>query len=568
MSGETDTLVGTTLEGRFRIERLLGEGGMGRVYIADETRLRRRCAVKVLLPELSQDKDNVERFLREAQSIAQIHHENVVDIHHLGEDADQGVVFFAMELLSGEDLEMRLADRKKRPIAWLDVVRWMAMVAGAMGAVHAAGLIHRDLKPSNIFLNRRRDGREQVKLLDFGIAKGFNRSALTGTGAALGTPYYMSPEQILAEQLDPRSDIYSLGVLFFEALAGRMPFIGEPIQVAMQHCNVLPPRPTDVTPDLEIPGELEALVMAMLEKGRDVRIQSMEEVEQRLMMFLPSTGSSMITGPLSRPLTFPPNSEVLQSGLHEPPPSARSSAQMSTAPTGQLPAGPRTDARSLEIHFDTTPDAADAETKTNTSPTPVRMPQQRMLLIAAAGAAVLVLVAIVIAMSGGSGETPKPPETPVATPAKEPVVTAPVTPPTKNVAPPDPTGATPTTNDTAGNDTAAADSAGNDTADSGDKPPDGPITTPTKKPPVDPAKIPEKKEKDPIKQIQSAAAKCRKTHKAVGGPKITIRYDIASDGSIKKATTSGTDALSKCLSDAVARVKFPPKLALGQKIDL
>ncbi len=564
MSGETDTLVGATLEGRFRIERLLGEGGMGRVYIADETRLRRRCAVKVLLPELAQDKDNVERFLREAQSIAQIHHENVVDIHHLGEDETYGVVFFAMELLSGEDLEMRLADRKKRPIAWLDVCRWMAQVAGAMGAVHAAGLIHRDLKPSNIFLNRRRDGREQVKLLDFGIAKGFNRSALTGTGAALGTPYYMSPEQILAEQLDPRSDIYSLGVLFFEAIAGRMPFIGEPIQVAMQHCNVLPPRPTDVTADLEIPVELEALIMAMLEKGRDVRIQSMEEVEQRLLMFLPPTGSSMVTGPLARPLTLPPSAAALQS-MSEPPRTPPHPVEMSTAPTGQIPAVHRSDARSLEIHFDTTSDAAEAETRTNTSPTPVRMPQPRLLMYVGLGVTILVLVVIIVALSSGDKQ-PKPPDTPntpvvaVQPPTKQPVVTPPVTPPTKEVVtPPDPTTA----------DTAAADTA--DTAETavGDtgKPPDGPVTTPTKKPPPDPTKV-DKKEKDPIKQIQKSAVACRKTHKAVGGPKLTVRYDIGSDGSVKKATTSSSDALSKCLSDAVARTKFPPKLALGQKIDL
>jgi serine/threonine protein kinase len=566
MSGDTDTLVGATLEGRFRIERLLGEGGMGRVYIADETRLRRRCAVKVLLPELSQDKDNVERFLREAQSIAQIHHENVVDIHHLGEDETFGVVFFAMELLSGEDLEMRLADRKKRPIAWLDVCRWMAQVAGAMGAVHAAGLIHRDLKPSNIFLNRRRDGREQVKLLDFGIAKGFNRSALTGTGAALGTPYYMSPEQILAEQLDPRSDIYSLGVLFFEALAGRMPFVGEPIQVAMQHCNVLPPCPTDVNPDLDIPPELEALVMSMLEKGRDVRMQTMDEVEQRLLMFLPANGSSMVTGPLARPLTLPPNSGMLRPTF-EPPPNQ---IEMSTAPTGQLPV-PRSDARSLEIHFDAISDAeAEAKTRTNTSPTPVRMPHRRLILAAAAGATLLLFIVLVVLVTGG-GETPaKPDPVPVATqpPTKQPVVTPPVvTPPNKQVAPPPTTAADPSS-DTVDADTAANDTAANDTAEPGKTEP-GKTATPTKKPPVDPTKI-EKKEKDPVKLLKQTASACRRKNNATNGPKITVRYDLGSDGVVKKATPPTSDALGKCLADAVARTRFPApgSLKLAQKIDL
>jgi serine/threonine protein kinase len=346
---------------------------MGRVYIADETRLRRRCAVKVLLPELAQDKDNVERFLREAQSIAQIHHENVVDIHHLGEDENFGVVFFAMELLSGEDLEMRLADRKKRPIAWLDVCRWMAQVAGAMGAVHAAGLIHRDLKPSNIFLNRRRDGREQVKLLDFGIAKGFNRSALTGTGAALGTPYYMSPEQILAEQLDPRSDIYSLGVLFFEAIAGRMPFIGEPIQVAMQHCNVLPPASHRRHPRPRHPARARGPRHGDAREGPR-RAHAVDGRGRAAPPHVPARDRLVDGHRPARAAADPPAEQRRCASTFEPPPRRRP-IEMSTAPTGQLPV-PRSDARSLEIHFDTS-DAAEAETRTNTSPTPVRMPQRR-----------------------------------------------------------------------------------------------------------------------------------------------------------------------------------------------
>ncbi|HEY8375447.1 MAG TPA: serine/threonine-protein kinase, partial [Nannocystis sp.] len=300
LEAQQDALIGTVLEGRFRIERLLGEGGMGRVYVADELRLRRRCAVKVLLPELTQDKDCVERFLREAQAIAQIHHEHVVDIYHLGEDPGSGVVFFAMELLVGKDLETRLFERKGQPFPWQQVVVWMEQIAGAMAAVHAAGLIHRDLKPSNIFLTARRDGREQVKLLDFGIVKAANHAALTSTGAALGTPFYMSPEQILAQAIDWRTDIYSLGVVFFEALAGRMPFIGEPIQVAMQHCNIAPPRVADIAPEAGVPDEIEDLVQRMLAKDREARIQTMEEIEAFLHEFLPAYagGPRTITGPI------------------------------------------------------------------------------------------------------------------------------------------------------------------------------------------------------------------------------------------------------------------------------
>ena len=272
-----DPLIGVVLDERFRVERLLGEGGMGRVYAATEQLLRRRCAVKVLLPEFARDKDSVARFLREARAIAQIRHENVVDIYHLGGDAESGVVFFAMELLTGEDLESRVAARATRPFTWQQVCGWITQVAGAMAAVHDAGVIHRDLKPSNVFLYRRPDGREQVKLLDFGVAKVTDQAALTKTGDAFGTPFYMSPEQILAQPLDPRTDVYSLGAVLYELLAGRVPFDGEPIQVAMQHCNVVPP-PLGA----HVPPELAAFVLRMLAKERETRPQSMAEIERTI----------------------------------------------------------------------------------------------------------------------------------------------------------------------------------------------------------------------------------------------------------------------------------------------
>ena len=301
LEAQPDALIGSVLEDRFQIERLLGEGGMGRVYVADELRLRRRCALKVLLPELVEDPDCVERFLREAQAIAQIRHENVVEIYHLGESQDAGVVFFAMELLVGKDLETRLRERVRTPISWQQIVRWMEQVASAMVAVHATGMIHRDLKPSNIFIAQRR-GRDQVKLLDFGIAKLASHDALTSTGAAIGTPFYMSPEQILAQSLDARTDIYSFVVLFFEALVGRMPFVGEPLQVAMQHCNVPLPSIAEVAPGLSVPPGLEALLQRMLAKDRDERIQTMEEIEALLHDFLATHGASLSDRPITGPI--------------------------------------------------------------------------------------------------------------------------------------------------------------------------------------------------------------------------------------------------------------------------
>lgn len=542
---KADALIGTVLEGRFEIERLLGEGGMGRVYVADETRLRRRCAVKVLLPELSQDKDCVERFLREAQAIAQIHHENVVDIYHLGEDLSSGVVFFAMELLQGEDLETRLLDRAARPVAWDQVCHWIAQAAGAVGAVHQAGMIHRDLKPSNIFIARRRDGRDRIKLLDFGIAKAVNRAALTGAGAALGTPYYMSPEQILALPLDERSDIYSLGTVFFEALAGRMVFQGEPLQVAMQHCNTPPPRLRDVTAD-EIPPEVDALVHRMLAKEPSARPQTMEEIEDMLLNFTPSMhNSGLITRPQTQPL-------VTQSGAPVRPTPGRLSAPTTVAaPLAERASGstPQPDASPLArtaLALATPKRASTLEIHVDIEPAPP--PRKSALPLLLGGVALALVAAIttlfvlpradppfeaeVVGVTSGDVIVPPPSEPfslvekPVVTVSNEPV-------PAPD---PEPTLVEPVTPE------------------------------PVKPDPVKPIRKPERN--GPMAKILRAAAACRKTAKAPRGPKITIDYAISSDGHVNRAVPATQDALGKCLAAAVKSAKFPPQLKLGLQVDL
>ncbi|HEY0138411.1 MAG TPA: serine/threonine-protein kinase, partial [Nannocystis sp.] len=175
-----DSVVGALLDGRYRIIKELGHGGMGNVYLAEETRLRRRCALKILHPQLAQERTYVERFLREAQMIAQLEHANIVDIYAYGEEPS-GIVWFAMELLTGEDLDARLKARAERPFGTHEACAWAVQIARAVGVVHQAGLIHRDLKTSNVFLARRRDGEEIVKLLDFGIARPEEGSELTAT---------------------------------------------------------------------------------------------------------------------------------------------------------------------------------------------------------------------------------------------------------------------------------------------------------------------------------------------------------------------------------------------------
>ena len=550
-----DPLVGTTLEGRFFIERLLGEGGMGRVYVAEELRLKRRCALKVLLPELSADVGCRDRFLREAQAIAAIEHENVIDIYHLGDDSND-VVFFAMELLTGEDLESRLLDRARRPLGWQQICQWMVQVAAAMASVHAAGLIHRDLKPSNIFLSKRRDGREQVKLLDFGIVKSKDGAALTSTGAAIGTPYYMSPEQILAQELDHRTDIYSLGVLFFEALAGRMPFVGEAIQVAMQHCNVAPPTLRQIAPNLDIPDELEELVGHMLAKSPDQRVQSMDAVAQILAELIPMDTQSS----LARPVTGRSNAnaaaqaaaqlsasqefsqQLLQSGSGQRPITGNASGllratnpELGVARTihATPPAKPLTPASTLEIHFDHEPVPR---------PRPTRSP---MPFIVIGGIVAALAVVLTILFTDGASDPTTPADPVVAIQPPDPIPT----PPTPVTPPPDPIPPT--------------------------KVPETPVATtadppdPTDDPPRKGGEPRPPKAVDPIKALKKAAATCRK--KNPGGPaKVHFSYAVLSTGVVSSVNPDAASSpLVDCLEKAIRATKFSPTAAMTfPKIDL
>ena len=294
---------------------------MGLVYSAEDVQLRRRCALKVLRPEFAEDPDNVERFLREAQAIARLSHEHIVNIFSLGRDPS-GAVFFAMELLTGEDLEARLRN-EARPVRCREVCEWAVQIARAVAAVHEAGLVHRDLKPGNIFLARRRDGSEFVKLLDFGIVRAED-SEMTSTGATLGTPHYMSPEQVRARPLDRRSDIYSFGVLLYRALTGRLPFRGEPFQVAIMHVEATAPRPSDVAPDRDIPEALSDIVLRALLKDPSERFQSMEDMEDALRAILHTLPALPLVPAPS--LTLPASSSPSLSLASPPAPSTRQPA--------------------------------------------------------------------------------------------------------------------------------------------------------------------------------------------------------------------------------------------------
>jgi eukaryotic-like serine/threonine-protein kinase len=261
------------LAGRFELSGVVGRGGMGTVYRATDLVLGRTVAVKVLAAALLEDPVHVARFEREARAAASLAHPGVVAVYDTG--VDHGAHFIVMEFVSGQSLAELIGDRGR-----LDVGRAVgvgARVADALCAAHAAGLIHRDVKPGNVMLT---DG-GGVKVLDFGIARALDATALTQTASVLGTAAYMAPEQALGDPADERSDIYSLGCLLYALLTGRPPFAGLlPAAVAHQHVH------TDPVPlgrsDARLPDSLDRLVMQMLAKSPDARPQTAAEVRDRL----------------------------------------------------------------------------------------------------------------------------------------------------------------------------------------------------------------------------------------------------------------------------------------------
>jgi serine/threonine-protein kinase len=276
--------------GAYRIERTLGRGGFGVVYVGVDEQRGRRAAIKQLLPALSSEREFVERFFREARAAASIDHPGIVEIYDVGWHTD-GSAYYAMKLLDGDTLADRLRAHGMLSIAAATTIA--LQVAGAVAAAHARGIVHRDLKPDNIMLVRDAEagGGERAFVLDFGIAKltadGFTSSHSnnrTVTGVLLGTPLYMSPEQCRgARDIDHRSDIYALGCIVFEMLAGRPPFPGSPGEVVGAHQFVAAPSVSTLRED--VPAELDAVIARALAKEPAARFPSIDALADALSPF-------------------------------------------------------------------------------------------------------------------------------------------------------------------------------------------------------------------------------------------------------------------------------------------
>jgi tetratricopeptide (TPR) repeat protein len=291
-----EQLVGTTLANRYEIISLLGEGGMGAVYKARDTELDRLVAIKLIRPELAKDPEMLRRFKQELILARQITHKNVIRIFDLGQS--DGIKFITMELVEGRNLRSLLLERGKLPPE--QAARIMLQICRALEAAHSEGVIHRDLKPQNIML----DASGRVTVMDFGIARSAYLPGMTQTGALIGTPEYMSPEQARGEKLTERSDLFSLGVILYELLIGTSPYQSDtPLATLWKRMNekVTPP----VTVDPTLPPALSDIVVKALEVEPENRFASTAEMAQQLEIWLgPSAGSSRIILGAPRMATF------------------------------------------------------------------------------------------------------------------------------------------------------------------------------------------------------------------------------------------------------------------------
>jgi beta-lactam-binding protein with PASTA domain/tRNA A-37 threonylcarbamoyl transferase component Bud32 len=261
------------LAGRYQLESPIGQGGMAKVFLATDTVLNRRVAVKVLSPQFASDEAFVTRFRREAQAAAGLNHPNIVSVFDTGSQGD--VHFIVMEYVEGRTL--RDVIRQEGPLLPERAVEIGSAVARALAAAHEAGLVHRDVKPGNIMLTP--EG--EVKVMDFGIARTSAGDTLTQTAAVLGTASYLSPEQAQSQPVDPRSDIYSLGCVVYEMLTGQPPFTGEsPVSIAYKHVRESALPPGRKNPD--VPESFDAVVMKSLAKNPANRYQNADELRQDL----------------------------------------------------------------------------------------------------------------------------------------------------------------------------------------------------------------------------------------------------------------------------------------------
>lgn len=440
-----DRFLGSLLDDKYRIEEKIGEGGMGKVYRAVHIHMDNTVAIKILHPHMASDATALERFRREARAAAHIRHPNAVVVTDFGVAKDSGIAYLVMEFLEGIELRAKIKEQKQ--LDYEETFHIVQQTCSALQAAHAKGIIHRDLKPDNIWLLSAEEGMSRVKVLDFGIAK-LKSSADTGTltqqGMIVGTPYYMSPEQCKGEELDARSDIYSLGIILYEMLTGQVPFqASTPVGVVLKHANE-PPRPPRELRE-GIPITVQDVILRALKKLPEERQESAMQLAQEFEIALYQGGIE-----LKQLGTKTPQSSFALTNTSLPPTTERMSQESGYARSIEgvqldrsIPPGARS-SPAISSPVSTPPDLFRNSMGTPSMASQMRTlltgtqtegaPQSRKLLFAVIGAALLIplIAGIIWLTAGGSDATTDDPK--VATPDAPPK--GPVAPPEGMVAVP------------------------------------------------------------------------------------------------------------------------------------
>lgn len=288
MQERPEALLGKTIADRYVLEEIIGQGGIGVVYKAKHTLMNRVVAIKMLRSESLRDERNRQRFQQEAQAISSMNHPNIVSVFDFG-FTPENHAFLVMDFLDGKDLDTMIQEQGY--LTPEEVVPIFTQICDAMTRTHEQNIIHRDLKPGNIIIIKKEGGKPEAKLVDFGMVKfetqsGRQAQALTQPGEVFGSPYYMSPEQCTGMKLDARSDIYSMGVLMYEAVTGRPPFLAANMaEMAQMHLYEKPDPINVVINDPDFPPGMEAIIFKALEKNVNDRQQTTEELKQELLNF-------------------------------------------------------------------------------------------------------------------------------------------------------------------------------------------------------------------------------------------------------------------------------------------
>ena len=292
LQNATGDLVGAIIADRYHVIGKLGEGGMGQVYLAEHVKMGRRSALKVMNPALVKDADAISRFNREAANASRINHSNVADVYDFGETSD-GIIYLAMELVEGPTLTKVIEEQGPLPPSRVATI--VRQASEALAVAHDMGIVHRDLKPDNIMLARNRDGSDCAKIVDFGIAKAADSAAqkVTKTGLVIGTPEYMSPEQLAGDTLDGRSDIYSLALVAFNMLTGKLPFPAETAQESMiMRLTEAPKKLAQMRPEVPWTEPVQAALDTALQRDVAARYASASEFGRALSSALDAMSSA------------------------------------------------------------------------------------------------------------------------------------------------------------------------------------------------------------------------------------------------------------------------------------